>query len=75
MDLADNPEYIAKLADEIWQSTPRGANTLTEKLFAVLLLSVAVAIGNALVVLLKKSVPTRKSPAGDGRRKSLAQVA
>lgn len=73
-----NTEAAAQLVSEIWQNTPKGANQATnasEKILQLVLLSVAVALGNALVVLLKEGLLGRKLQITDGRRKSLAQVA
>ena len=74
MDPADQ-QFADEIA-QLWQSTQKGASSsLSEKVLTFVLLSVAVALGNALVVLLKESVDTRRSPTGDGRRKSVGQVA
>lgn len=73
-------EYIGPTEfAEVWQSTQgeKSAPTLG-RVLDTLLLVLAVAIGNALVVLLKNDIRRRRSSFPvvlDGRRKSNAQAA
>lgn len=72
----DQTNLIRDAIFELWQEWPKNTTVVVpptsavERILNLVLLVIAVALGNALVVLLKGGLPTSQ----DGRRKSAAQV-